>query len=100
MQRYEQFSEIIRTKEGKRRYSTLYYPSIEKKSSDTYIITKSSDRLDLLSFQYYGDTRYWVILAKANKLFNATIRIPVGFRLRIPDLSIDEIESIMKNAQN
>lgn len=100
MQRYEEFSEIILTNEGKRRYATLYYPKIPRKSSDTYIFTKQSDRLDLLAYQYYGDSRYWVILAKANKLFNSTIRIPVGFRLRIPDLTREEIDQLFKDIQN
>jgi nucleoid-associated protein YgaU len=68
----------------KRRYETLYYPPFERQASDIFIITKSSDRLDLLAFDYYGDTRYWVIIAKANKLANGSIRIPVGTRLRIP----------------
>jgi nucleoid-associated protein YgaU len=56
--------------------------------------------LDLLSFQYYGDARYWVLIAKANKLHNATIRVPVGIRLRIPDLRLDEIEQLFLDAQN
>jgi nucleoid-associated protein YgaU len=100
MQRYDEFTEIIHTQNGKRRFSSLYYPKLEKKSSDTYIISKSSDRLDLLSFQYYGDARYWVLIAKANKLHNATIRVPVGIRLRIPDLRLDEIEQLFLDAQN
>jgi len=99
LQRYEEFAEIIKTDEGKRRYATLYYPRIPKKSSDNYIITKVSDRLDLLAFQYYGDTRYWTIIAKANKLHNATIRVPVGFRLRIPYLTGSDIETLFREAQ-
>lgn len=100
MQRYEEFTDIIPTAEGKRRYSSLYYPKVPRKASDNWIITKSSDRLELLAFEYYGDTRYWVIIAKANKLFNATIRIPVGIRLRIPDITRDEIEQLFIDAQN
>lgn len=100
MQRYEEFTDIIPTAEGKRRYSSLYYPKVPRKASDNWIITKASDRLELLAFEYYGDTRYWVIIAKANKLFNATIRIPVGIRLRIPDITRDEIEQLFIDAQN
>jgi hypothetical protein len=100
MLRYKEFTEVIKTDEGKRRYSTLYYPKFEQRSSDIYIITKITDRLDLLSYQYYGDTRYWVVLAKANKLNNATIKPPVGFRLRIPyPLNNGDIKSLFTNTQ-
>lgn len=100
MLRYKEFTEVIKTDEGKRRYATLYYPKFEKKSSDQYIICKITDRLDLLAFQYYGDSRYWIVLAKANKLNNATIKPPIGFRLRIPfPLNNVEIEELFRNAQ-
>lgn len=84
MQRYQEFTEPIFGSQGKRRYSTLYYPDFARRSSDKYIITKRTDRLDLLAHEHYGDSRYWVILAKANKLHNGTIIPPIGFRLRIP----------------
>lgn len=100
MLRYKEFTDVIKTDEGKRRYSTLYYPKFEKRSSDIYIITKITDRLDLLAFQYYGDSRYWVVLSKANKLNLATIKPPVGFRLRIPfPLNSGDIEQLFVNAQ-
>lgn len=101
MQRYKEFTDILKTEEGKRRYSTLYYPKFDLQSSDIYIITKISDRLDLLAYQYYGDTRFWVVLAKANKLNNATIKPPVGFRLRIPfPLTLNDLTEKFTNAQN
>lgn len=100
MQRYEEFAEIITASQGKRRYSSLYYPRFELKSTDIYLITKKSDRLDLLAFRYYGDTRYWVIIAKANRLHNATLRVPVGIRLRIPfPLELDTIQDKFTESQ-
>lgn len=100
MLRYSEFTEIIKTDAGKRRYSTLYYPTFERQSSDIFIICKISDRLDLLAHQYYGDSRYWVVIAKANKLNNATIKPPIGFRLRIPfPLNTGDIEELFTNAQ-
>jgi nucleoid-associated protein YgaU len=100
MQRYEEFAEIIKDKNGKRRYSTLYYPTIPPKTSDKYIITKQMDRLDLISAREYGDVRYWPLIAKANKLSSATIRVPVGIRLRIPfPLNHSMVEDAFVNKQ-
>lgn len=100
MLRYKEFAEVIKNDDGKRRYSTLYYPKFERQSSDIYIIAKISDRLDLLAHQYYGDSRYWIVLAKANKLNNATIKPPIGFRLRIPfPLELGDVEELFSNAQ-
>ena len=101
MQRYEEFAEIIKTSEGKRRISTLYYPKLEKTSKDIYIITKMSDRLDLISQKYYFDTRYWVIIAKANNLLSPSLRVPPGIRLRIPAFTNHaEIEDAFRNKQS
>lgn len=101
MQRYEEFADIITApNQNKRRYSSLYYPRFELQSTDIYLITKKSDRLDLLAYRYYGDTRYWVIIAKANKLHNATLRVPPGIRLRIPfPLGVDDIQEKFTEAQ-
>lgn len=101
MQRYKEFTEIITNpRTGKRRYSTLYYPNIERKTSDKYIVTKITDRLDLIAQAEYGDPRYWVILARVNKLYNGTIKPPVGTRLRIPfPLDSGTIEQYFKDAQ-
>ena len=100
MQRYSQFSEIILTSQGKRRYASMRYPKFERKPSDIYIITKITDRLDLLAYQYYGDVRYWPIIAKANNLHDATIKPPVRFRLRIPfPLDNGIIEDLFNESQ-
>lgn len=100
MQRYEEFVNTMITEKGRRRYETLYYPSFERRSSDIYIITKRLDRLDNIANKYYGDPRFWVILAKANNIEAGSIHPPIGFRLRIPyPLSIGDIEERFRNAQ-
>ena len=100
MLRYKEFTEVIKTNDGKRRYETLYYPKFERKSSDIYMICKISDRLDLLAHKYYGDPRYWIVLSKANRLNSATMKPPVGFRLRIPfPLNSGDVEQLFLNAQ-
>ena len=100
MQRYEKFAEIIKVTQGKRRYSTMYYPTPERKTTDIFIIAKKTDRLDELAHRYYGDVRLWVMLAKANKLHAGTIRIQPGIRLRIPfPLSPGDIYEQFTNKQ-
>lgn len=100
MQRYQEFSEIITTSQNKKRYATLYYPDFPVRDTDIYIITRRTDRMDLLAYDYYGDQRYWVIIAKANALNNATIRPPVGTRLRIPyPLNPDDIDILFRDSQ-
>jgi nucleoid-associated protein YgaU len=85
MKRYEDYSNKIKTNfSNKLRYETLYFKNIEKSTSDIYIISKISDRLDTISFQYYGDSRFWFIIAKANNLGKGSLRIPPGSRIRIP----------------
>jgi len=103
MQRYKEFAEIIKdeTNFNRRRYSTLYIPDFPQRDTDIYIITKRTTRMDLLANEYYGDPRYWIIIAKANVLNNATIRPPIGIRLRIPyPLNTGVIETLFIDKQN
>ena len=93
MQRYNQFSTIITDDKQRRRYSTMYHPVIPRSSADIYIITKSADRLDLLSYQYYGDSRYWPVIARANLLHSPSLKIEPGIQIRIPMIDIDQIDT-------
>lgn len=100
MQRYDLYSEVIKNIDGKRRYATLYYPEITKRQSDIYIITKKFDRLDLLASKYYNDPRFWVMIAKANNLHQASLFMPAGMRLRIPaSLEYNVLGTEFKNKQ-
>lgn len=92
MQRYKRLSTEIKEKYSqKRRYSSTYYPTIPYRDSDIYIYSKSSDRLDLLSYKYYGDQTFWWVIARANNLGKGSFMVPPGIRLRIP-FPIDELE--------
>lgn len=100
MERYKEFAEVIKESNGKRRYGTLYYPNIERKSGDIYITTKHVDRLDILAHRFYNDPRYWIVIAKANNLFNGSLRVQAGLRLRIPNpLSASELFTSFRNKQ-
>ena len=64
-------------------------PTIQPSLSDIYIITTPGDRLDILSYKYYGSTAYWWIIAQANAdnatpVGKGTMVLPEGLQLRIP----------------
>lgn len=74
---------------GKRVYDTTMYPVIDKDINDIYIVTRDTDRLDILAHRYYGDSRSWWIIAVANNLNNGSLVVPAGTRLRIPQTTSD-----------
>jgi len=57
---------VKRSPELKRYYKPLKYPTIPLNSDDLYIRTSVDDRLDLLAYQFYKDTRLWWIIMNAN----------------------------------
>lgn len=78
---------LKKTEDNKRVRSSTMMPTIEPSTNDIYIITTPGDRLDLLSFRYYGTVSYWWIIAQANTNSNVgkgTMVIPAGLQLRIP----------------
>ena len=73
-------------------YKNLEYPSIPVSADDLYIISKSTDRLDLLANDYYGDSNAWWIILKANpdKIKRDSFFLNPGLQIRIP-MNIREI---------
>jgi len=69
---------------GTQYYIPTYYPNITVTEQDTYIITKGTDRLDLIANDFYGDSTLWWVLAMANDLPGDSIFIGDGVQLRIP----------------
>lgn len=85
MERYESYSEpIVDVISGKQRYASTFYPEFPYSDSDIYIYSKSSHRLDLLAYEYYGDQTLWWIIARVNNLGKGSFNVPPGRRLRIP----------------
>ncbi len=82
MKRYEN-NKIKLDKDGKRVYTTTYYPNISLSNSDQFIQTKVGTRLDNLAQIYYGDSTLWWIIAKANGIKGFT-SLKSNTRLRIP----------------
>lgn len=102
MERYNKTVGKIKHNNGKLRYETIYYPDIKPKLTDKYIIAKRLDRLDLMAFEWYGDSTLWWVIAKANNLQGGSFRIQPGTRVRIPfplDTADVNIQTLLKNNQ-
>lgn len=76
--------EVIKDEMGKRKYASILYPTIDPDPSDIYTIVYQDGRLDLLAYKYYGDVRYWWIIAQANNLGKGSFNVNPETRLRIP----------------
>jgi len=67
------------------RYLTTRYPDIERRPTDLYIISREGDRLDLLANEFYGDARYWWIIAQANDgIDKGSYVLSPSLQIRIP----------------
>jgi len=78
---------------GKRVTRSVLYPPIPRQLSDIYLITTPGDRLDLLSYKYYGSVGYWWIIAEANGIGKGSLTIPPGLQLRVPTQVSDIVAS-------
>jgi len=59
-------TKVKRDKSGIRVYKTTYYPDIPISDNDQFIYPRYGERLDLLSYKFYGDVTLWWLIAKAN----------------------------------
>jgi len=82
MKRYED-TKIKIDKDGKRVYSSTYYPNVPLENSDEFIQTTIGARLDNIAHTFYGDASLWWVIAKANGI-SGKIVIPSRTTLRIP----------------
>ena len=67
-------------------YKTVYYPEYQPTENDIYVETEFGDRLDLLSYQFYGDVSlYWIIAISNPDLVNfGSLYLSPGTQLAIP----------------
>jgi phage tail protein X len=89
MSRYSNYlftqKESIDSTTKKRFYETLLDPTIDKNSTDIYVITVIGDRYDLLAWQYYSDAELWWIISAANpELQKDSLYLEPGTQVRIP----------------
>lgn len=76
--------QVVKNDTGNRYYSNNIYPDILASENDSYVITVLGDRLDLIAFDFYGDTSLWWIIASANSLPGDSLYLEPGMQLRIP----------------
>jgi nucleoid-associated protein YgaU len=74
----------ITSTSNKTMYKPTYYPNIEAQVDDDYILTSTTDRLDNIAFDFYGDATLWWVVAMVNNLPGDSIYPPQGSYLRIP----------------
>lgn len=74
----------VKLKDGREVYSTPRFRKIPKLDSDIYIVTQSSDRLDNLAYQFFGNPALWYIIANANNIHDPSFIVEDGTILRIP----------------
>ena len=81
----------------KRFYKNIEYPEIPISENDIYIISKSTDRLDLLAQDYYNDVRLWWVISKANpdKIQRDSLFLNPGHQIRIPS-NVEEIYNLFE----
>jgi len=89
----KKYKNIKTEKKGIRYYSSILYPKIPESPDDIYIISKKSDRLDVLASKYYNDSRYWKIIALANELGNGSFNVDAGIQLRIP-MNLESVSTL------
>lgn len=82
--RYEEI-EQLKTEDGRRYMTNVFYPDVEESEDDIYVIATEGDRYDKLSLQFYGIVDYWWIIAVANFIEKAdSLAIEPGTQIRIP----------------
>lgn len=67
------------------RFETVRMVKPEVRPTDTYIFSREGDRFDQLAQEFYNDVTLWWFIAIANDLRTASLIIPPGLQIRIPD---------------
>lgn len=85
MSRYDTQQINLDSTNKRRFYNALLDITIDKSIEDTYVITSFGERLDSLSWKYYGNVDYWWIIAAANpELRKDSLYLEPGTQVRIP----------------
>ena len=73
---------------GKSYHATNRLRGVNYTNNDIYytVDNNTENRLDKISYMYYGNSNYWWAIAHANSLFDS-FKVPRGMVLRIPSFS-------------
>ena len=66
-------------------------------TDDNYIITGTEDRLDLIAYDFYGDSTLWWVIAMVNDLEGDSMYPPAGIYLRIPQNISELLNTYIKS---
>lgn len=77
---------VTTTEQGKRYYTSALPESYEPNETDFTYTSQLGDRWDLLAHRFYGSSRYWYVLARANGGVNGSIFITPGTQVIIPEI--------------
>lgn len=94
--RYQNINVIKQSGIGNQYYANNLYPEIEPTEEDDYVIAVLGDRLDLLAFDFYGDSSLWWIIASANSLPGDSLYLEPGTQIRIP---VDVVSAVNQYKQ-
>jgi len=73
-------------------FKPTLYPKIPLRDDDIYIFSRESEKLEHISYRFYGTPEYWWVIARANNISKGSIFLEPGKQLRIPQsTSIQEI---------
>jgi len=74
----------LQTDSGKRKLETTIIQNLPVTNSDIFIQISAPERLDQLSYKFYGNTDDWWIIATANGLGKGSLWTPKNIVIRIP----------------
>lgn len=59
-------------------------PTVPETTADIYYRVESTDRIDTISSNFYGDPNFWWVIAVANDMDILPTNLRVGQTIRIP----------------
>lgn len=78
-------------------FKPTLYPKIPLRDDDIYIFSRESEKLEHISYRFYGTPEYWWVIAKANNISKGSIFLEPGKQLRIP--SSTNIQEILNSLE-